>query len=162
MPVTDQTNQTNGQASWSDLAGSGVAGRWSGCGSLPGRVMRGTVQTGLAGACCPGDSVFWGAWLTRGFHAAGKCDATSHPVEAGTWPGAVCAASGNGLAWSSPGQKLTEKGFSAIFVQIGVERNGQVTWAKKTRPIIHRVRTFYKKQVKSWWIKGLCSNADVW
>lgn len=97
-----------------------------------------------------------------GFMQPGSVMPHSRPVEAGTWLGAVWAASGNALAWSSPGQKLTEKGFSAIFVQIGVERNGQVTWAKKTRPKIHRVRTFYKKQVESRWIKGLCSNADVW
>ena len=76
-----------------------------------------------------------------------------HPVETGIRSRAVWAVSGNGLAWSFPGQKLTEKGFSAIFVQTGVERNGQVTWAKKTRPKIHRVRTFYQKQVKSRWIK---------
>lgn len=34
--------------------------------------MRGTVATGLTGACCPGDSVFWGPWPTRGFPAARK------------------------------------------------------------------------------------------
>lgn len=54
-----------------------------------------------------------------------------------------------------PWQKLTEKGFSAIFVQIRVERNGQVTWAKKTRPKFTGYKRFYKKQVESRWIKGL-------
>ena len=139
---------------------------WRGQGSLAGEVAVGPYLGGSCGEQCRRASQVLAALGTPssgGLADQGvSCMPHSHPVEAGTWPGAVCAASANGLAWSSPGQKLTEKGFSAIFVQIGVERNGQVTWAKKTRPIIHRVRMFYKKQVKSWWVKGLCSNADVW
>ena len=43
--------------------------------------MRGTVEMGLSGACCPGDSVFWGPWLTRGFPAARKYDAILSRLE---------------------------------------------------------------------------------